>query len=203
MGGNKIILLPSYLLPGKAYFKLIRDSELVLINDIEKYQKQSPRNHFEILTSQGPIKITFPVQKPGDQTVMNEILIDRNQKWIRNHWKSIQTAYGKAPFFEFYFELFENEFRNPPDRLLELNNKLLLVCMKILKLKSPLKLISDVQNEDFLKEELADVKIDEEIIFNKPDELAYRQHFGNEFVPSMSIIDLIFNHGPESTRYLH
>lgn len=179
---------------------------MVVIYDEEMYRKQSPRNHFEILTSNGRLMITFPVQKPWRNKKVGEVRLDHNQKWIRNHWKSVRTAYGKAPFFEVYAPLFEDLICNPPDLLIDLNMQLLRNCLKGMKLRREILKYSDL-NHEFISNDAIQAELSGamywDVEFGKPaDELSYNQLFGNEFVQGLSILDLMFNHGPESVLYL-
>ena len=203
---EEIAFLPAFLAPSPEYYKYILGKKVLVIYDEEYYQKQSWRNHFDILTSQGKLKITFPVRKPWKGKRIKDIQLDLNQKWIRNHWRSIKTAYSKTPFFEYYEALFEPIFSQTPERLIDLNMKILAISLKILSVKTKVLLFSSLQikekeqlllkNQDFLK------KWDS--IFCMPDdELAYTQLFGNEFVRDTSIIDMMFNLGPESLIYLN
>ncbi len=200
------VILPSYLLPPKAYFVEIKNKKTVIIHDEEIYKKQSLRNHFDILTSQGKLMITYPVTKPWRGNAIKNIEINKDQQWINNHWKSIRTAYGKAPFFEFYAEQFEQDLKNPPNKLIDLNMILLEKCLKLLGLKVEILLLSQCEKKlkvtDHYLNHMNEFKYWEKHFSQQQDELTYIQHFGNEFVKDLSIIDLIFNQGPESSMYL-
>lgn len=203
---SDFIILPSYLLPPKAYFSEILDKKTLIIHDEEIYKKQSLRNHFDILTSQDKLMITYPVKKPWRGKTIKDIEIDREQKWINNHWKSIKTAYGKAPFFEFYSEYFEADLKLPPDNLLELNLILLERCLNLLGLNVEILLLSNCEAK-LKKNKKFSMQLDKFIYWDnyfgqQQDEMAYIQHFGNDFVKDLSIIDLLFNQGPESLVYL-
>lgn len=199
LSSNRIHPFPLFLAPCVGYFKSLMNSDEILINDTEIYLKQSPRNHFEILTSQGTMKITFPVKKAVQGTPLNLIQIDKEQKWIRNHWRSIATAYGKAPFFHDYSGFYEEMFINPPDLLMELSLNFLKITLRLLNVRKELSLLSSVDMADLDLNQNLNLAED----FCKPgDELSYNQLFGNEFVKGLSIIDLLFNHGPESVLYL-
>ncbi|MEQ8520250.1 MAG: WbqC family protein [Cytophagales bacterium] len=200
------IILPSYLLPPKSYFDQINVAKRLIINDLEVYKKQSLRNHFDILTSQGPLMITYPVCKPWRGKAIRNIEIDKTQKWLKNHWRSIKTAYGKAPFFEYYSDYFEVLIKNPPLSLLEYNQQHLSLCLKILGINKEILLLSEertnLSNTSHFESELERFKNWDVYFSQQQDELAYQQQFGNDFVAGLSIIDLIFNQGPESVLYL-
>ncbi len=203
---NDFIILPAYLLPPKSYFTQIKAAKSLIINDEEVYKKQSLRNHFSILTSQGPLMITYPVRRPWREKPIKQIEIDKSQKWLKNHWRSIKTAYGKAPFYEFYMDYFELLIKNPTDNLLDFNLQNLKLCLKILGINKKIYLLSkernNILNKSQFESELERFKKWDVYFSQQQDEMAYQQQFGNDFVAGLSIIDLIFNQGPESVLYL-
>lgn len=76
----------------------------------EKYLKQTYSNHFKIAGPNNIQKLSIPVIHPLKNAMMAEIKIDYSQNWNVKHWRSIETAYRKAPFFEFYAHYFEPLF---------------------------------------------------------------------------------------------
>jgi hypothetical protein len=203
---SQIVLLPSYTAPPATYFARLLSAQTVVIYDDEIYRKQSPRNHFEILTSNGRLMITFPVQKPWRNRRLREVKLDRNQKWISNHWKSIRTAYGKAPFFEIYADMFEDVIRQPPEMLIDLNMELLKLCMKGLNVSRQIRRYSELDSDTLLAWKNAlqtdQAKSWDTELTRSGDDMSYNQLFGNEFVAGLSVLDLLFNYGPESVLYL-
>ncbi len=199
-------ILPLYLAPPAKYFSEIKKSKILILNDEERYRKQSLRNHFDILTSQGTLKLTFPVNKPWRGRKMNEIELFDDKKMISNHWKSMVSAYNKSPFFEFYQDDFYSIFLNPPKLLVDLNLSFLTICLKILNMQPEIQLSSQINESikmstSFIEKQKLSVLLDD-YFGNPDDDLAYRQHFGNEFARGLSILDLIFNQGSESPNYL-
>ena len=70
------VILPSYIFPVRAYFSIVKKNDKLIVDDTEIYRKQSPRNHFDILTSQGRFMITYPVKKPWRDIEMKDIEIE-------------------------------------------------------------------------------------------------------------------------------
>ena len=199
-----ILLTETLYHPPVAYFYHALRSESVLIEAHENYVKQSYRNRCHVLTAQGVQPLSVPVLKGSskDKTRITEIEIDYSQKWYNVHWRTIQAAYGRAPYFEFYSDYIKEVYERQPKFLFELNVDLLQLYFKLLKLNKPLRyttLYSEPAPENVL--DLRN-KIHPKIY---PDNLhvkTYTQVFGKHFVPELSIIDLLFTQGPASLSYL-
>ena len=122
--------------------------------------------------------------------MMAEVVLDYHQNWNVKHWRSIETAYRKAPFFEFYAHYFEPLFTKKYYLLSEMNIESLKIILKILKSETKL-----VLQPDFCK--TIDLKLKDNI---QP----YFQVFGERhgFLPNLSVLDLIFNEGPSAANYI-
>ncbi|WP_460880799.1 WbqC family protein [Pontibacter rugosus] len=170
----------------------------------ENYIKQSYRNRCHVLTAQGVQPLSVPVIKGNSSAKIpiQEIEIDYSQKWQQVHWRTIQAAYGRAPYFEFYSDYLREVYERQPKFLFELNVDLLKLYLKLLKLDKPLSYtaIYQVQPPDHVLD--LRNKVHPKIY---PDNLhvkTYTQVFGKQFVPELSIIDLLFTQGPASISYL-
>ena len=191
-------LLELHYLPSIAYFAIISKSDEVIIEAHEHYQKQSYRNRCYINTSQGPIPLIVPVSVSGKVTI-KDVKIDKSQQWRNVHWGAIQSAYGKAPFFEFYADELHEVLFQKVDRLYDLNQSILTMCLKWIKLKKSIRETS--QYEKAPLQPIYDLR--STIDPKKTENLAgifqpaiYHQVFGNKFVQNLSLIDLIFCEGP-------
>ncbi len=113
-----VILQPSYI-PWRGYFHQISKADLFIFYDDVQFDKNGWRNRNRIKTSQGLQWLTIPVHTKGsvqESIPINKIKISWEKPWNLHHWRGIQFAYRKAPFFEKYFEYFSQVF----DRKLEL-----------------------------------------------------------------------------------
>jgi hypothetical protein len=171
----------------------------------ENYQKQSYRNRSRILTAQGPLELYIPVLKPGGKVVMKDVEIDYGQKWVKDHWRSISTAYGKAPFFEHFASYFHDVYHRRPRFLVDLNLHFITLCNKLLNLQTIL------SKTDHFKDSHPQVDIDSRNLIHPKRHLKtstfykpcnYNQIFGKKFVGNLSIIDLLFCEGPEAVEIL-
>jgi hypothetical protein len=142
--------------------------------------------------------LTVPVMAHG-KIVMHEVRIDYSQKWLNNHWRTIQSAYGKAPFFEYYADDLHRVLFSRPDSLYELNFSVLTLCLKWLKWKMPVR--ESLAYEAVPLSRVTDLR---SVINPKKAEIGagfyqpavYRQVFGSKFVENLSLVDLIFCEGP-------
>jgi hypothetical protein len=169
----------------------------------EHYVKQTFRNRCYINTEHGRDVLIVPLTAKHNKVAVADVKVDYGQKWLNNHWRTIESAYGKAPFFEYYsHDLHEVLFKRH-SFLYDLNLNLLTLCLKWLRW--------DVAVEETLSYEKnpADGILDFRsfITPKKPDNVArvyrpvpYYQVFGNAFVDNLSLLDLIFCSGPEAGR---
>lgn len=186
---NKLVL-PSYFFGDVIYWINCIQHPSVGIAKNEIYQKQSPRNHTVILGPNGKQKLTVPVKgQKGEKTPISQILIHRSESYIKDHLQSISTAYGAAPFFESFFPLIEVCYNKNFEKLLHLNQSLNEMICAILKIKELETIDSDAV---------------ENISVSRLQPSSYPQVFSYKhgFIPNLSIMDLIFNEGPNAKKYL-
>lgn len=188
-----------YLPPISYFLQLVR-SESVIIEKHEHYVKQTYRNRCCIGSAQGTDRLVVPVERHG-KILIPEIRIDYSQKWLNRHWRAIQSAYGKAPFFEFYSPGLREVLFHNYEFLYALNMALLSLCLKWLRLDIPI-----VESDRYEKEPQNTV-IDLRNTVNPQKSaewtesdfpISYTQVFGRKFVPDLSVIDLVFCTGPEA-----
>lgn len=197
-----ILLTELHYHPSISFFQQAFKADEVLIEAHENYIKQSYRNRCHVLTSQGPLALTVPVKEGNRKKIITELEIDYDQKWVNMHWRTIRSAYGNAPYFEYYADYFEAIYNCKPRFLFELNREFLQLYIKFLKFSKPLRFTNRYEEKpgpevlDFRSQIHPKKRTDS--LTTKP----YGQVFGKQFVPDLSILDLLFNQGPESGRYL-
>lgn len=194
---NSILLPTAYLAPISYYAVLIQYPNCN-IEYHEHFIKQSIRNRCEVYGANGKLRLTIPKQRQGSsRALITDIKISYEEKWQREHWNTIISAYNSSPFFEFYKDKIKPFFIEKEPYLVNLNNKLQNTILNILQAKSRPKYSNKYEyTGDFI--DMRNYK------FNTVKIKKYDQVFmeKNGFIPNLSIIDLLFNLGPESGEYL-
>jgi hypothetical protein len=200
------VLIELQYLPPIAYFSSLAGKPEVIVEKFEHYEKQTYRNRCYILGSNGIETLILPLTSKHGKTVISEVKIDHSQKWMNNHWRAIQSAYGKAPYFEYYSDDLHTVLFRKHVFLYDLNLELLTLCLKWLKWKLPVR--ETINYEKQAQEGILDLrsvitpkKIDQLERFYEPT--VYHQVFGNKFVTNLSLIDLILCEGPGARSIVH
>lgn len=199
------ILIESQYFPSIAYFAAIYNSKNVLLESQEWFEKRSFRNRCSILTANGVLDLSVPVHGSNKKVLTKEIKIDMHEKWVKNHWRAIQSAYGKSPFFDYYAEDFKAVLHSDVQSLFDLNLKLLTICLRYLQIDTNITLTTVYEKKP--KETVLDLrsaihprKRGSLPIWFNPE--PYQQIFGSNFVSNLSILDILFCSGPESLMVL-
>jgi hypothetical protein len=198
-------LLSTAYFPPIYYFSLIKDTGNVSIEAEESYHKQTYRNRCIILTTNGPSPLIVPVlMGRNGRTKIRDIRIDYSKRWQQVHIRAIISAYKSSAYFEYYFEDIEKVITRTPEFLLDLNNDALETVLKIPGLSADIHYTGFFEppneNDYDFRYKISPKK--EEPGYSSSKE--YYQVFSNkfQFVRGLSILDLVFNTGPDSFNYL-
>jgi len=193
-----ISVCPAYL-PSVEYMSWVINQKKLYFLTSGHYQKQTYRNRAEIYGPNGKLKLIIPVTKNRALKHQKDIetMVDNNFLWQKNHWRSLQMSYRASPYFEFYEEDFYPFYNNKISSLMELNIGLIKVVLKLLKFEIPI----EEKNHNKVNEK-RDLVISKKIV--NVSILKYNQVFIDKhgFLSNLSIVDLLFNLGPESLDYL-
>ena len=203
----KPVLLSTAYLPPISWMAVSIQSLSIDIEVQETYPKQTFRNRCKIYTSAGVLSLTVPVKMTnGNHTKTADIGIDNSKNWQQHHWRSIITAYNKSPYFLYYRDLLEPIFSKKHERLLDLNHQILSGIIKGL-LVNQLNIRTTHQYDfmpngyDFRNSFHPALATPQGIHIELP---RYMQVFESihGYIPDLSIIDLLFNLGPDTLQYL-
>lgn len=192
-------------LPQPEYFALLIQEPDIKIDKYENFVKQTFRNRCQILTANGIDDLTIPILGAGKKILVKDIKIDYSQKWLNRHWRAIQSAYGKAPFFEYYADELRIIFDKRHEYLFDLSNDLLTQCLDFLGFEIDISFTNEYQDlknqpkNDFRSVISPKSNSNLSIPYNQNN---YQQVFGNKFVNNLSVIDLIFCEGPAAGRLI-
>lgn len=194
------MLLSTAYLPSIHYFKKIVSAEKVFIEKYEHFVKQSYRNRCHILGANGVQVLSVPLVNTHKKILISEKKIAYKQNWQRQHWRSIESAYRNSPFFIYYADELKVFYENKFEFLFEYNTQLLRTLLLLLKLNKEIHFTENFEEE--VKDDLRDIiSIKEQ---DTLDLIPYTQVFSNKhgFQANLSIIDLLFNKGPESVELI-
>ena len=177
----------------------------LIIDGFEFYEKKSFRNRCYICDSHGKFRLTVPLQGSNSSgVIVNNVKVDTDQTWQREHWQSIVSAYNRSPFFEFYADEIEEIYQSKYKNLIELNRELFQFMLERVDLD-----VNVQYSQHYI--EPADVDFDYRSVFlpnNKSKQKiewpSYLQVFSDRlpFVENLSSLDLLFNQGPQARAYL-
>ncbi|AWM35015.1 WbqC family protein [Hymenobacter nivis] len=200
--------------PPAAFFAALLQADGLVLEAQENYRKQTYRNRCLIRTAQGVQALTVPVVdgNRAGKVKTSDIEIDYRQNWVHRHWRTLQTAYGNSPYFEYYADYLHDIYRTKPARLFELNLAFLHLEMRCFRLTLPIKFSTDyclpgqpappgcLDRRDWLSPKAGSPEPDSPAALGlvRP----YPQVFGPGFEPGLSVLDLLFAQGPAAGAYL-
>lgn len=189
---------PLYLAPIPLYAQLYKCDALV-INGDEPFVKQTFRSRAVIATENGTQALTIPVVHDGGRTAMRDVRISEHGNWRHQHWNALVSAYRKSPFFDYYADDFANFYTEHDGFLMDFNLRLHSVICELLGLDREVKIVNshDIDSTIIDLRYIAEPKALIDIDNYTP--MPYYQVFDrrNGFIPNLSILDLLFNMGPE------
>ena len=191
---------------------------VIYIEACENYQKQSYRNRCHFYAADGMQSLSFPIihESGTHKRPISEIKIDYSKPWVMQHKRAIISAYRTSAYFEYYQdELFEI-LDSRPERLIDLNTKLLRFFLEKTGILADIRMTENFvsagdaiesQDEQIVCEDLREAihpKRQDTILKDLELEKPYFQVFAEKhgFIQNLSIMDLLFNEGPDSITFL-
>jgi hypothetical protein len=223
-----IAVVQSNYIPWRGYFDLINSVDEFILYDDVQYTIRDWRNRNIIKTSSGPLWLTIPVEVKGKyfQKIKDTRISDSN--WRRRHWATIMHSYSRAKYFPMQKELFEELYLQADDKLLShINYRFIVEICRILGIRTTISwsmdynLIGDTTGRlvylcqqagatAYLSGPAAKAYLNEDLFRSEGIAVSYMDYSGYPeyrqlyppFEPRVSVIDLILNEGPDSTRYM-
>jgi len=218
---------PNYL-PGISYFAKIWNSDIFIFLDSVQYTKGNWTNRNRIKTAQGELMLTVPILTKGriNQKVC-EVQINLREQWLKKHIRGIQQNYNKAPFYKGIMPILEELLDNHWQDLAKMNIALIKKICDVLGMQKTFFISSDLGGDNLRSTELLIYLIETVggnsylsgaggkkymeiekfpenglgLYFLDYRPVSYRQQLG-DFIPNLSIIDLLFNEGPGALRLI-
>jgi hypothetical protein len=216
---------PMYIPYPGFFHKLSLADVLVIMDDVQYDKRFTNRNR--ILVPQGPMWLTVPIVKEDKFLPNASVKINNSLRWSDDHWKKISLSYCNAPFYDLYAGPLEETFQRRSDLLLDLDLDLLKKSMEWLGLNIPVVRESELKSGGKATERLVNVckavgadtyvsgrggrnymdlaLFENEgvrLVFQEYAPAPYRQRFTRTFVPDLSIVDMLFNLGPDASRLI-
>lgn len=196
---NKPFILPTAYLAPIEYYAYLIQKNICLIEDNEFYIKQSIRNRCNIYGANGILRLTIPKKRDKNlKNIINTVKICYEENWQKKHWKSIESSYNSSPFFQYYKHELLPVFFNKEKLLITYNTNIQNTILKIL--------VNNNNNIQKTKTYKSSGKFNDmrRYNWNNKKQKEYTQVFMEKhgFIENLSIIDLLFNLGPESIDYL-
>ncbi len=200
------MLLTTAYFPPIEYFALLAKYSVVYMEACENYQKQSWRNRCRILTANGPESLNVPVvHENGTFSLpIKEIRVEYTTPWVMRTERAIESAYSSSPFFIYYKDSLFSILDSHPATLWELNRRIIdFFCSKI-GISPDFRETTDYSPAEEDYREVIHPKRENTVMRDLGMERPYWQVFRDKygFVPGLSIMDLLFNEGPESICWL-
>lgn len=201
-----LLLSTAYLAPIQYYAHLYAAHEAIEDRG-EHYVKQTYRNRCYIATPTGAQPLTLPIVRDGAvHTAVRDIRLSDHGKWQHLHWTALTSAYESSPYFEYYADDFRPLYEQHFDFLVDFNDALRQTVLSLLSLDKNITLSNEYVTPTPEMTDLRSVispkqSLEADTAFRPtPYYQVFKERTG--FIPNLSIVDLLFNMGPESRLVL-
>jgi len=185
------VLLPCCYLAPVSHFSAYYRNDEVRYEVCDHFTKQTLRNRCRIDSPSGPLALSIPIVKTEGKTMMRDVRISDHGNWRHQHWIALESSYRQSPFFEYYADEFAPFYEKKWDFLADFNEELMMLVASLLDICKPVTRTTSYEGDAFAQLPAFEVR-------------PYYQMFASKhgFLPNLSIVDLLFNQGPESLLWL-
>jgi len=199
---DSVLLHPSYF-PNVAQMAAAAQAVEVVFETHDNYQKQTYRNRTIIAHAQGDLPLNVPVKhtQKGGREKTSEVAVETNFDWQSQHLKSLQTAYQTSPFYEFYIDELAVIFTRPVSHLMEHNLFVYEILKELIGISSEVSFTTEYHRTPEQIDFRPFINARKGEIFKfEPYIQVFAEKHG--FLSNLSILDLLFNEGPNTLAYL-
>ena len=205
---NIALLSSAYFGPVQWYQKLNRYEEC-RVEGFDHFIKQTYRNRCTIAAPDGELALSIPTVKPDSlKCPMRDIRISDHGNWRHLHWNALESAYNHTPFFEYYKDDFHPFYEKKYEFLVDFNEELCHLICSLIDIQPDMARTTEYRteftpNEADFRERIhpkKDFSLEDTEFSPQPYYQVFQERLG--FLPNLSIIDLLFNMGPESLLVL-
>jgi len=200
---KKFLLHPVYF-PSIVQMAVSAQAEEIVFEREDNYQKQTYRNRSYIAHNNGKLLLNVPIKhiSKGKRQKYIDVVTENDFPWQQQHWKSLKNAYRTSPFFEFYEDELEPLLTKPIEKLYQYNLDIFELLAELIGFDAEISFTEEYFRE--LKDSLdlrilAKAKLKTEIKIPKYTQVLEASH---GFIPNLSVLDLLFNEGPNTLNYL-
>jgi len=178
------------------YMMEMKNADIAFLEAHENYQKQTYRNRATILTGNGLYDLIIPIVRNTSSKQIKEVQIDNSIAWQRNHWKTIESAYNKSPYFLYYRDFFETVFQKKHIFLFDFNIILLHLLRKLFEIKNTICLTKIYEIEQKNREDFRNFFLPKNRVFRQK-KIEYCQVFSEKFnfEKNIACLDYLFTTG--------
>lgn len=199
---KKILIYPTYF-PCIEQMAAIAQAENVVFEVQDNYQKQTYRNRAYIAHSNGKLLLNVPIKhnKMGQRQKTKDVLVENDFPWQEQHWKSLQSAYRTSPFFEYYEDDLEPLFKNTVTGLLAHNLRIFALLSELIGIEAEISKTQTYKTEP----EIPDLRFlvnAKRVSSFEAEPYTQVLEVNHGFLPNLSVLDLLFNQGPNAISYL-
>ena len=192
-----MVLPTTYLGSVEWYRRFLANPSAVQIEVMESFPKQTYRNRCTITTPDGPLTLSVPIKRADSKQLTRDVEISYQQKWQHQHWIALVSAYKRTPYFDYYADFFRPFYERETKFLVDLNEGLHEVIVDLLNNNA-----SPIVNKDNINNSCAapTLRLAKSNILYTTDwmGLDLESCFGD----GQSILDLLFEYGPETVIQL-